>query len=71
VIVSDFPVLRAEFDAGAIHVANRADAVVDAVRRMQERRPDYRDGALRLKARKTARWAQGKAALLQSLRRRS
>jgi glycosyltransferase involved in cell wall biosynthesis len=69
VIVSDFPVLRAEFDSGALHVANRADAVTDAVRQMQEQVGACRDGARQLKARKEARWQASRAALLDAVRR--
>ena len=71
VIVSDFPLLRAEFASGAIHVANDAEAVVAAVRQMQVRRSQYRDGARELKARKEGRWQAVRTALLEAIGRRS
>lgn len=68
VIVSDFPLLREEFDEGAIHVRNTADAVVEAVRTAKQKIGEYRDGAGRLRVRKEARWARSKSALLAAIR---
>jgi glycosyltransferase involved in cell wall biosynthesis len=70
VIVSDFPLLREEFDRGAIHVRNTPEALVDAVVRMSAHRDEYRRGALDLMARKEERWAIRKAALLAILNAR-
>jgi glycosyltransferase involved in cell wall biosynthesis len=67
VIVSDFPILRDAFPEGALHVKNTPDAIADAVRQVQERRQDLRDGARRLRARKEQRWCHSKAALLRAL----
>jgi glycosyltransferase involved in cell wall biosynthesis len=57
VIVSDWPLLRAAFDDGAIHVDNSTPAIVEAVRRMSRERVAFRDGAARLQRRKLDRWS--------------
>jgi glycosyltransferase involved in cell wall biosynthesis len=67
VILSDFGVLRAAFDEGALHVDNTPEAIVAAVLQMRREREEYRRGSLRLRARKEQRWSESKAALLTVL----
>jgi glycosyltransferase involved in cell wall biosynthesis len=57
VIVSDWPVLRASFDEGAIHVDNSAPVIAEAVRLMRREHNVFRAGAERLRRRKLERWA--------------
>jgi glycosyltransferase involved in cell wall biosynthesis len=57
VIISDWPLLRAAFDEGAVHVNNSPAAIIDAVRRMQSDHPALRAGAMRLRERKLERWS--------------
>jgi glycosyltransferase involved in cell wall biosynthesis len=68
VIVSDFGILRQAFDEGAIHVNNSPEAIVEAVLHLKARVFDYRSAAQRLRARKQARWASSKRALMDALR---
>ena len=70
VIVSDTALLRRAFDEGAVHVDNSPEAIVGAVRRVQEHRSEYREAAGRLRARKVEQWRQSKSALLAALGRR-
>lgn len=68
VIVSDFPILRAAFSEGALHVDNSPQSIVEAVCRIRAEREAFRSAALRLRARKEERWSESKAALLAALR---
>ena len=63
VIVSDWPLLRDSFDAGAIHVPNTADAIVAAIRSMQLDPGRFRQGARELRQRKLDIWARVCASL--------
>ena len=67
VIVSDSDMLRAAFDEGALHVDNTPEAIVAAVSQIRADRETYREGALRLRARKEARWSESKGALLAAV----
>jgi len=67
VIVSNTAVLRAAFDEGAAHVANEPDSVVDAVVKIRANHAEYINGAIRLRARKAARWLRTKAGLLDQI----
>jgi glycosyltransferase involved in cell wall biosynthesis len=67
VIVSDFAMLRAAFDEGARHVDNTPEAIVAAVSQVLADREEYRQGALRLKARKETRWSESRNALLTAI----
>jgi glycosyltransferase involved in cell wall biosynthesis len=64
-IVSDWPLLRAAFDEGALHVDNSPEGIVAAIRAMQADPQFYRDGALRLRARKLERWRAVRASILE------
>lgn len=64
VIVSDWPLLRAAFDSGALHVDNTADGIVSAVRTMQIQHDTLRDGARQLRQRKLDLWDGVRATLL-------
>ena len=57
VIVSNWPVLRAAFDEGAIHVDNTATGIIEGIRTMQREHAATRAGAARLRQRKLDRWA--------------
>jgi len=67
VIVSNSPILREAFDEGSVHVDNSADAIVAAIRDVQQRPDAFREGARRLKARKESRWSESRRALLEAL----
>ena len=56
VIVSDWPLLRAAFDEGAVHVDNSAPGIVGGVRRLQTEYTTVRLGAQQLRERKLERW---------------
>lgn len=56
VIVSDWGLLHQAFDDGAVHVDNTAEAVADAVRKVQADSAGFRQGAVRLKQRKLRQW---------------
>jgi len=67
VIVSDTQLLRDAFDEGAVHVDNSPDAIVKAVLRIRGNSTEYRQAALRLRARKNEQWLRTKSALLAVL----
>ena len=67
VILSDWPVLRAAFDEGAVHVTNDADAIVAGIKRLESRLARYREGAENLRQRKLARWRTTRTAILSRL----
>jgi glycosyltransferase involved in cell wall biosynthesis len=71
VIVSDTEVLRGAFDEGALHVDNSPDAIVAAVLQVRGDPLAFRRAAGRLRARKSKRWLDAKAALLAILSRAS
>lgn len=56
VIVSDWPVLRAAFDEGAVYVDNSAPGIIEGIQRMQREQAPLREGARRLRTRKLERW---------------
>lgn len=56
VIVSNWPVLRAAFTEGAVHVDNSAPQIAAAVRTVQADQPGFRQGAGRLREHKLSRW---------------
>jgi glycosyltransferase involved in cell wall biosynthesis len=64
VIVSDWPVLRAAFDAGAVHVDNSAASIAEAVREMRRRHEGYRRAVQDLRARKLIEWDDRRTAIL-------
>jgi hypothetical protein len=68
VIVSDWPLLRRSFDEGALHVANEAAAIADAVRTVQRDPQAFRDGAARLRDRKRAAFARVREEILARVR---
>jgi hypothetical protein len=57
VIVSDWPILRESFDAGAVHVDNTPGGIARAVEQLRANLPRYRDEVLALRERKEQRWA--------------
>jgi glycosyltransferase involved in cell wall biosynthesis len=67
VIVSDWPLLRASFDEGALHVDNSVDQIAAAAARVAGEREVLRAGATRLCQRKQARWQETKAAIIERL----
>jgi glycosyltransferase involved in cell wall biosynthesis len=71
VIVSDWPVLRAAFDEGAVHVNNSPAAIIEGVRRMQSDAAAFRAGAIRLRDRKLERWSVSLAELRSALTARA
>lgn len=64
VIISNWPILRQSFDEGAVHVDNSPDDIVRAVNELRQHPQRYREGALRLRARKKQRWESTREALL-------
>jgi glycosyltransferase involved in cell wall biosynthesis len=69
VVVSDWPVLRAAFDDGAVHVGSDADAIAAGIRKLRSNLADYRAGAARLRTRKLDAWQSTRKAILGSLTR--
>ncbi len=67
VIVSDWPILRRFFDDGAHHVDNTAAGIAAAVREMQARPDEFRDGARRLRERKLTAWRKTRQAILDRI----
>lgn len=67
VIVSDFALLRASFDSGALHVDNSAAQIVAAVREMQRAHPEFQAGAAALRDRKLRAWTGRKAGIAARL----
>ena len=63
VIVSDWPLLRAAFDEGAVHVDNSTPSIVEGIRRLRGESHAFREGADRLRRRKLARWSDTLAEL--------
>jgi glycosyltransferase involved in cell wall biosynthesis len=64
VIVSDWPLLREAFDAGAVHVNNSAEQIVSAVNRIRSEPEVFRTGAASLRDRKLRQWEATKAAIV-------
>jgi glycosyltransferase involved in cell wall biosynthesis len=58
VIVSDWPLLRDAFDAGAVHVRNSAEDIVRGVRELRRNVDKYRLDVIGLRERKRQEWAQ-------------
>jgi glycosyltransferase involved in cell wall biosynthesis len=56
VIVSDWPLLRASFPFGAVHVANTPEALAAAIRIVEKDLAHFRDQAARLRRDKLAAW---------------
>ena len=67
VIVSDWPVLRAAFAEGAVHVDNTPGGIANAVRVMQRNHASYRAGAARLRERKLQQWVSTRGAILERI----
>lgn len=67
VVVSDWPILREFFSDGAQHVDNTPAGIAAALRAIQARPTEFRDGARRLRERKLAAWRDTRNALLQRI----
>jgi glycosyltransferase involved in cell wall biosynthesis len=67
VIVSDWPLLRAAFDAGTVHVDNSAEQIVSAVREVQADYGRLKSGAAELRLRKLDEWEKRRQAILHRL----
>jgi glycosyltransferase involved in cell wall biosynthesis len=63
VIVSNWDLLRREFDEGALHVDNTPEDIVRAVNALRRDPAGYRAGAESLRRRKDARWRATREAL--------
>jgi glycosyltransferase involved in cell wall biosynthesis len=57
VVISNWPLLRSAFDAGAVHVDNTAAGIIEGIRTMQREHATARAGAAQLRQRKFDRWA--------------
>ena len=68
IIISDSPMLRAEFDRGAIVVDNSVQAIMAAVRAMRDNLEHYRQEAAALRETKYERWQRNRALLLAKIR---
>jgi glycosyltransferase involved in cell wall biosynthesis len=71
IIISESPMLREEFDTGAILVENTPESIGAAVRRMQGELETYRQQALSLRQRKEQRWEANKALLMTKISRQA
>jgi glycosyltransferase involved in cell wall biosynthesis len=67
VIVSDWPLLRAAFDEGAVHVDNSAAQIAAAVRSVQANLVSFREAAARLRQKKLDRWNTVRETILARL----
>jgi glycosyltransferase involved in cell wall biosynthesis len=67
VIVSDWPLLRAAFDRGALHVDNSPAQIGAAVRRMAGEHAAFKAGAAALRRKKLEQWQESKRAILACL----
>jgi glycosyltransferase involved in cell wall biosynthesis len=67
VVVSDWPILREFFSEGAQHVDNSAEGIAVALRSMQARPAEFREGARRLREHKLAAWRVTRRALLERI----
>lgn len=63
VIVSDWPLLKDSFPAGAVHVDNSPGSIAAAIRAVQQQPDAFRAAAATLAAAKRARWSGTKQAL--------
>jgi glycosyltransferase involved in cell wall biosynthesis len=64
VIVSDWPLLREAFDAGAIHIDNSSQQLVAAIREMRANLNRYRTEVNRLRAQKYTEWDKIRQSIL-------
>jgi glycosyltransferase involved in cell wall biosynthesis len=71
IIISDSPMLREEFDKGAILVENSPSVIAAAVREMQQNLTIYRRQADELRAYKRERWERNKRALIAKIASRN
>ena len=67
VIISDWPLLRAAFSQGAIHVDNSVEGIVKAIDAMRQTIEDYRREALQLREHKLKAWGVAKQAILTAI----
>lgn len=67
VIVSDWPVLRDNFDSGALYTSNDPQALAACLRHADRDREALRQGAQELRKRKLARWERNRRALEHEL----
>jgi hypothetical protein len=56
VIVSNWPILRASFPYGAVHVDNTPEGIAQGVREMRANLDTFRTDAIRLREVKMSRW---------------
>jgi glycosyltransferase involved in cell wall biosynthesis len=64
IITSDWPILREYFSRGTIHVDNSAEAIAEAVRRMQQDGSTYRSEVRQLRDETAERWHRDRALIL-------
>lgn len=57
VLVSNWGILRESFDAGAVHVDNSVQGIVEGIDQLRRDLPRYRAEVLQLRERKERRWA--------------
>jgi glycosyltransferase involved in cell wall biosynthesis len=67
IVISDSPMLRAEFDKGAILVENSGEQFAAAIMEMRNNPAKYRREASDLRQRKQQRWQQNKDLLLSKI----
>jgi glycosyltransferase involved in cell wall biosynthesis len=67
VVVSDWPLLRRFFDAGAAHADNSALGIAEAIQAIQRQPDDYRRGAAALRERKRQQWEATRRAIVARL----
>jgi glycosyltransferase involved in cell wall biosynthesis len=69
VIISDSPMLREEFNRGALVVENSPEVIAAAVKEMQRNLAEYRRQAADLRAAKQQRWQHNKRNLITKISR--
>jgi glycosyltransferase involved in cell wall biosynthesis len=69
VITSDWPLLRAYFHKGTVHVLNTPESIAQGLREMKERHEIYRAQIVELQAEQRREWEEKIAALADLIKR--
>lgn len=64
VVISDWPLLRAAFATGAVHVDNSPDGIAQGILEVQRNHARYREGARGLMLQKEQRWQTTREAIM-------
>ncbi len=70
ILTSDWPILRAYFSRGTVHVDNTAQSIAAGLRRLLSERDAHRSAILELRAEQRASWDGTRERLIQHIRQR-